>query len=261
MIPPPFAAKCRQWLAAAADVVWPRACLVCDAEIGDDTPPGCVCAACRAEILTDPHETCPRCTSTVGPHTDTSKGCLRCRGAKFHFDSAVRLGPYAGRLRDAILRMKQPAGEPLAETLGELWATARRELLLRDSPAVVIPVPLHWRRRWARGYNQSESLARGVARGLGLPFLPRALARIRATPSQVAQTPAERRENVRGAFRCVGDPFSPALGIARDARPVPAVRVLLVDDVLTTGATADAAAEALRTAGAAQVTAAVLAHR
>ncbi len=243
---PPIARRC---LAAVAELVWPRYCLVCDVPLPETAPAGCVCEACRAAILTDPHDTCPRCTSTVGPHTDTTKGCPRCKNERFRFASAVRLGPYDGPLRDAILRMKHAPGEPLAETLGELWASARRESLLKSDPTAVVPIPLHWRKRWHRGYNQSESLARGVASALGIPCVPRFLARVRPTPSQVAQSPTERRENVRGAFRC------------RVRVKSPEERILLIDDVLTTGATADEAAGVLRAAGVAQVSVAVLAHR
>jgi predicted amidophosphoribosyltransferase len=113
----------------------------------------------------------------------------------------MRLGPYDGLLREAVLRMKAAAGEPLAETLGRLWAAERPTQLGSVRPAAVVPVPLHWRRRWVRGYNQSEAVARGVAAGLGAPCLPAALVRSRATPTQRALSPTERWENVKNAFR------------------------------------------------------------
>jgi ComF family protein len=136
----------------------------------------------------------------------------------------------------------------LAELLSDLWAE-HAATRLRDLGAdVVVPVPLHWRRRWSRGYNQSEALARGLAARLGLPCRPRWLRRARFTPDQSRQTAAARRDNVRSAFW---------------ARPRAGLRqrcVLLVDDVLTTGSTASEAARALRAAGAARVVVAVLAH-
>lgn len=161
----------------------------------------------------------------------------------------MRLGRYDGRLRDAVLAAKDAVGEPVAVELGRLWAEHRFGRLPDPKPTVVVPVPLHWWRRWERGYNQSVAIARGIAEHLRLPLLGGALVRVRATSQQWTRTPTERRENVRGAFR-----------LSRFAR-VRDKRVLLVDDVLTTGATADEATAPLLAGGAAQVTVAVLAHR
>jgi ComF family protein len=182
----------------------------------------------------------------VGPFAAVDRGCPRCRDSVFHFESVCRLAPYDGLLRELILRMKHAAGEGLAEDLGDLWAAHSAERLKRLNADVVVPVPLHWWRRLTRGYNQSETLARALAGGLGLPCEPRWLRRIRATPKQTLQTPAGRWANVRGVFA---------------ARPAVRGRtVLLVDDILTTGGTASEAARALRAAGAARVVVAVLAH-
>ena len=243
----------REWsrtcVAAGMDLVWPRCCLMCDVRIVGDDDSVCLCPACRQAVYHDPETVCPRCASAVGPYTDTTKNCVRCRKSRLSFGSTTRLGPYTGLLRDAVLRMKHAAGEPLAETIGLAWARVRRDALLRHNPDAIVPIPLHWRRRWARGYNQSEAIAGGLASVLGRPCLTRVVRRVRATPSQQAQTAAERRDNVRSAFRC-----------HRPER-VRNLRILLVDDVVTTGATASAAADALLAAGAAEVRLAVLAHR
>jgi ComF family protein len=110
---------------------------------------------------------------------------------------------------------------------------------------VVAPVPLHWRRRWQRGFNQSELLARAVARRYGLPVLD-VLRRKRATPTQAGLSNARRRSNVAGAFTVRG--------------AVSGRRILLVDDVMTTGATAAACAAALKRAGARHVAVLALAR-
>jgi ComF family protein len=206
------------------------------------------CPACRTSLATDPHLTCPRCASTVGPFTHLDDGCHHCREYRFHFERVVRLGTYDGLLRDVILRMKHGSGEGLAESLGELWAEHALPRLQEACADVVIPVPLHWWRRWTRGYNQSEALARAVAARLRIPCRMGWLRRIRNTPMQTLQTAADRRHNVRGAFR------------TRSAIPLKGKSVLLVDDVLTTGSTASEAAGALRAAGAARIVVAVLAH-
>ena len=105
----------------------------------------------------------------------------------------------------------------------------------------LVPVPLHWRRRWRRGFNQAEMLARGVGRRHGLPVRPRRLVRVRATPPQQGDADARRR-NVRDAF-----------AVRRTGNGSVGRRLLLVDDVFTTGATANACAAALLTAGAGAV--------
>ena len=232
----------------AGHLVWPPRCLVCHADTGDGPPH--FCPLCAEALTADPGDKCPRCTSLVGPHTDTAGGCARCKQYRYHFTAATRLGLYDGVLRAAVLAMKHEAGELLAFRLGELWTRERRADLLTGSPEVVVPVPLHWRRRFVRGYNQADELAVALARGLGLPCRRRALVRVRPTGSQSATASAAGRwANIAGAFR------------VRHPESVARVRVLLVDDVLTTGATADAAAAALLAGGAAQVTVAVVAHR
>ena len=229
--------------------VYPPFCFVCERNYDGTGADHSICPNCSREITTDLHETCPRCTSVIGPHTDVSQGCSRCHDRRFHFSSAFRLGEYAGKLHDVILKMKRATGESLAESLGFVWAEAQRERFLRDGPQLIVPIPLHWHRRISRGYNQSAAVAASVASSLGLPYLPSALQRTRPTPHQTHQTATARWENIRGAFRV--------------PRPnaVRGMRVVLIDDVLTTGATCHEASRELLEAGAAQVTVAVLAHR
>lgn len=237
----------RALLSGFADLIWPRSCLVCDVRLDATTQSACLCEPCLSDLLTDPQLACPYCAATVGPHVDLTKGCFTCRNAAFHFSAAVRLGPYVGRLATAVLRMKSEVYEPLAVELGRQFAKLHRGLLLADQPVAVVPIPLHWRRRWSRGYNQSEALADGLAVELGIPCRSKWLIRTRPTPTQRTLTVTERKENTRGAFH-----------VGRDVRP--GARVLLVDDVMTTGATVDAASTTLRAAGVAQVTVAILAH-
>src|SRR5262249_37847737 len=228
-------------------LLYPGMCSVC----GVPLPPeqDRFCTPCRTALTNDPYSTCPRCAATVGPFAvaTLNDGCTRCRDLSFRFERVLRLGPYDGLLRDVILRLKHLSGDGLAELLGELWAE-QAEAALREAHAhVVVPVPLHWRRRWRRGYNQSLALARGLAARLRLPCRPSWLRRVRHTPQQTQQTPSARRDNMRGAFQ------------ARMKLP-PGQNVLLVDDVLTTGSTASEAAAALRSAGADRVVVVVLAR-
>jgi ComF family protein len=227
-------------------ILFPAVCSACHCPLTIDQAG--FCEPCRTALTIDPHSVCPRCASTVGAFVHLDAGCARCRDDSYHFERAIRLGPYDGLLREVILRLKHAHGESLAETLGDCWA-AHAEPRLREIRAdYVVPVPLHWRRRWVRGYNQSETLAQALAARLDIPFRPRWLRRIQNTPSQVQQTPTNRRQNTRGAF------------VAHKRTELVGKTVLLVDDVLTTGSTASEAARAVRGAGAARVVVAVLAH-
>jgi ComF family protein len=129
----------------------------------------------------------------------------------------------------------------LAPTLGRWTASAGRELLAEAD--TLIPVPLHWRRLWARRFNQSASLAEAVSAASGMPVLHTALKRVKATAHQVGLSQAERAGNVQGAFRV------PPEGKA----DIAGRRLVLVDDVLTSGATVEACTRALLRAGAANV--------
>jgi ComF family protein len=207
---------------------------------------GPVCPSCSTQLFHDPWQTCPRCAGTVGPFAVVAGRCAVCRNESYHFDRTLRLGLYEGLRRLVVFQLKQARGEPLAEVVGQGFARRDAALLAGEGLDLVMPVPLHWRRRWWRGYNQSAALAIGLAEILRLPCVHGRLRRVRATPFQTRQTLEGRRENVRGAFHCRG---------RLDGRCV-----LLVDDVFTTGSTASEAAGALKAVGAARVVVAVLAR-
>lgn len=227
-------------------LVYPAICTFCGRSLPQDRER--VCSGCEHLLLNDPFLACQRCGETVGPFVPTEEGCTRCRQETFHFDRVFRLGIYDGLLREQILRMKQWSGDGVAETLGELWADRAAPALEAVGIDTVVPVPLHWWRRLERGYNQSEALAEALAARLRRPCHADWLRRIRHTPSQTQSTGGARKENLKGAFRA-------RLPVAAHGQTI-----LLVDDVLTTGSTANEAARALRAAGAGRVVVAVLAR-
>jgi ComF family protein len=184
----------------------------------------------------------------VGPFAAVDDGCSHCRGESLAFDQAFRLGLYDGLLREVVLRLKHWSGEGLGEAIGRLWARHSGDKLRTAHADVVIPIPLHWRKRYRRGYNQSQTLAHCLATYLNIPCQPRWLRRVRSTAQQSQLSRTARRENVHHAFKA-----APGISLAGK-------NVLLVDDVMTTGATASEAARALRAAKPARIALAVLAH-
>jgi competence protein ComFC len=169
---------------------------------------------------------------------DEEGRCALCRRGVRGFDAAYSFGFYEDELRKLIQLFKYGRVQTLAQPLGRLLALALPRDIAFD---VIVPMPLHWRKRWQRGFNQSALLAREMGRRIHVP-VKHALRRVRNTGAQAGMTNAKRRLNVSGAFR------------ARNANAFEGRRVLLIDDVMTTGATASSCARALRLAGAAHVT-------
>lgn len=188
---------------------------------------------------------CPVCASRSSGQGGACGPCLDTLFNACHLPGLLALGQYAGNLEQAVLALKFQGVQRLALPLaGEL---ARQVRLRGWQPQALTCVPLHPSRQRERGYNQAELLARQAARMLRLPFL-QLLGRTRATRQQAQLSPAARRANTQAAFSLS----------ARVPAVLPA-RVLLIDDVLTTGATIDSCRQALLQAGVAQVLVAVVA--
>ncbi len=199
-----------------------------------------LCAACQARIAAPPSPACRRC-GHPGLSDDL---CAACQTAPSALDGIASAAIFAPPLRAAIHDLKYNNNRSLAEPLGRHMAAAWRR---RDLSAdCLIPVPLHPRRQAERGYNQSALLARVLAREIESALDERVLARQRATQHQVGLGRAQRQLNVAGAFTCRGN--------------LAGQRIVIIDDVCTTGATLEACAEALRASGAASVWAFTLAR-
>jgi ComF family protein len=198
------------------------------------------CQACQAGVEPIHSPVCPLCG-----HPYAGAGlCPECRLRPSHLDAIAATAVFGGPLRQAIHRFKYGDGHALAPILGaRLVETWRQRGLTADR---VIPVPLHAQRLAERGYNQSALLARVLAAGVGAPLDETLLVRRRATEQQALLNAVQRRKNVYEAFVCQGS----AAGL----------RIVLVDDVCTTGSTLEASAAALRAAGAASVSALTLAR-
>jgi ComF family protein len=237
-----------RWRRRALDLLFPPRCGSCDAELPPVEDDVLLCRECRGALAPEDWTYCRRCGAPVSSERDRSESCEMCRGECLRFDGVVSQGTYRGELRGAILRMKRPRGELLSATMGRWFAVVRGPDVAALAPNVVVPVPMFWRRRLARGTNSPDILAECLARRLRVPLEARMIVRTRDTVPQSRLKPRQRRTNVRHAFR---------LG-ARYA--LVGLRVVLVDDVLTTGATASEIAGVLKQAGASWVGVAVLAR-
>jgi len=219
-------------------------CAVCDSLL-DRPARGPVCERCWRAIHRLPPPLCVRCGDPLGSWWLVSReglACPGCRQASSSVDRCRSAGLYEGALRRILQAFKYEGLRSLATPLAARMASAAADLLADADLAV--PVPLHRSRRRARGFNQAEELVRA----LGVPWR-RVLVRTRPTLPQAGLTAAGRRRNVDRAFALAKRPLR-LLGGAIDVRDR---RVLLIDDVRTTGATLEACARVLREGGAARV--------
>ena len=240
LAPAPLGARLRRAGSFCLDVFFPPVCAVCG-RVGV-----LLCPGCEARLLPVAGDICGCCGRAMAAEVEWSRPlCRACRDAPLPLAQMRAPLRYAEPTSRLIHRLKYEGyfalGRPLACLLVAGWPA------WRPSPDLIVPIPLHPRRRFRRGYNQSELLARPLAEAVGVPFSATALRRVPHPPPQVGLGPEARAANVQGAF---------------DAEPsqVAGRAVLLVDDVLTTGATMSAAAAALLVAGAASVSAYCLAR-
>jgi ComF family protein len=213
-------------------------CAACDALLSHPTR-GPVCSACWDAIARFVPPVCARCGDPLQSWRILSVAagrCARCRRRPSSITRSRAIGPYEGALRAIVHAMKYRGCRSLARELGRRMRYAGADVLAHAS--IVVPVPLHRRRLRARGFNQAADLARH----LGPPVLE-ALGRTRATRSQTDLPAARRHANVRHAFAL------------RRGASVRGLRIVLVDDVSTTGATLESCARVLRDAGALDVSA------
>jgi ComF family protein len=221
----------------ALDIALPTLCVSCREPVDGEG----VCPACWAKLSFIAPPFCPRLgiPFVYDPGPDLlSMEAIANPPAYQRARAAVRYDEVA---RTLVHALKYQDRTDLAPAMGRWMARAGRELL--GDADVLVPVPLHWRRGWSRRYNQSGALARVIAQQSGVKVAAEALRRVRATEQQIGLSRAQRAENVQGAFKVAPDRMADIQGR----------RVVLIDDVLTSGATSDACARALLRAKAAQV--------
>ena len=206
------------------------------------------CAGCWAELGLVGRLQCEFCAAEIRAVNPLGEGCPLCLSADLRFDQAVCLGNYAGLLRDLVIRMKNQRDDHLAVRLGQLLAGKVAKQRFFETVDLVVPVPTHWSRRLMRGFCAAEILAESMAERAGVCSSRRLVRMNRSTEKQGKLSIAKRRKNMVGAFE-----LATKVDVAGKV-------VLLVDDVMTSGATVSELAKCLKKANAKAVYVAVVAR-
>jgi len=238
-----FASLCRE-TTGLLELLLPESCPVCD-HPAVLLPEG-LCCECLKQLTPLPASHCPRCSLPYPGFTDTPHLCGRCNQNAPAFAMVIAVGLYLNTLQSAVNRFKNHPRPTLDRALGQLLAEAVERHSFSHAPDLLVPVPLHKIRLRQRGFNQSRLLAKEIARRCRIPLDDKLLEKIRPTPPQQGLPARLRLHNLRGALTAT--------------RHLNGEHVLLVDDVMTTGTTADTCASVLLNAGASQVSVAVLAR-
>lgn len=236
------------------DLVLPPVCALCGEyhqpsdSLDFDRDSIRLCNDCVGSFLTDDRDACHRCGRPVGPHSpDTTSGCVICRPKRQRYKEVIRIGTYDDELRTACIRSKNRGSEPLAAALGDLLFCEQRDRLQAVSADLIVPVPQHWLHWFTRPHHSALTVADRLSKHLRVPLRDGLVRKIRHTADQSSLSRSKRLKNLHRAFR-VGP-----------LRRVAGKRILVVDDILTTGSTANEMSRALRTAGAKHVAVAVIA--
>lgn len=240
---------CRQVWQGAADFLFPPVCSLCGATDDRVSRTGvCFCLDCIEQLAPAPRNRCRVCAAEIGPYADALHGCIHCRKRTFRFDTVVCLGMYDDPLRRVLLSAKWSFSAVRMKSLACLLATHRRQELQALKATRIVPIPQHWRQRCVRHFNPAWVIGSELARQLHVPCDVHLLARARRTKLQKRVPVTKRFENQQDAFRL------------KDPHLVRGERILLVDDVLTSGATCSEAARLLLDAGAESCSVAVIAR-
>ncbi|MDR1958696.1 MAG: ComF family protein [Planctomycetaceae bacterium] len=234
----------------AANLLCPPFCVFCE-EMLDGAGDGIfLCGNCQKKFTMPAQRFCVRCGSSITPPPmePVLPYCVKCQTLDFAFSRVIVLGEYGFELREAILKMKTDKPGHLAVNMAKLFIRERREQILQADADLVVPVPMHFLRRFQRGVNSPVLFAQELAEVFRIPPGVSCVTRNRYTKPQFRLNADQRRRNVRGAFTCRYRPDK-----------IRGKKILLVDDIITTRSTCHEIATVLRAAGAKSVTVAVLA--
>ena len=239
--------EAKTMVSGVVDMLFPRHCSTCHAVLtgGEGDP---FCSDCLSTVRFTTPPLCPSCGVPFAPMQGADHLCEECVLSRPPFSVARSLGAYEGTLLDAIHLFKYHGKISVGEALGRMMAQAPYHSLTIGDYSVVIPVPLHPKKLRERGFNQSLVLARQVSKQISIPLDFFALRRTVHTEAQVKLSGHKRRKNVRGAFE------------VKDPNRIEGQRILLVDDVYTTGSTVRECSKILMKSGAQEVAVLTLAR-
>lgn len=215
-------------------MIYPRRCPVC----GDITAPRGrnICSKCVEKLVPVKGPRCYRCSKPLAGNEE--EYCHDCASKKHSYDRGIGIFPYGTVLSKSLYQLKYHQRQEYGRFYGKYAAAYAGDTIRSWKIEAIVPVPLHRQRMEKRGYNQAEIIARELAEGLGLPMESRAVRRVLNTRPQKELDDKERRRNIRKAFVCTKLPWK---------------KVLVVDDIYTTGSTIDGVSLALKRAGVQEV--------
>ena len=250
-----FAFVTKRLLSSVANLVCPPNCLACHEPLDRNDLSHFYCDECCRQMVVETSEYCHLCGAigrlmpNVGESQPVGQGCWECAQQEYRFSRTVVLGHYTETLRSLILDMKSDRDGILSTNMAKLFLKTRDNELRDIAPELIVPVPMHYARRFFRGTNNPIFFAKEIGHAMGIPVSMRIVRRKRYTKPQFHLKPRQRYRNVRGAFAFVGR-----------NNAVVGKRVLIVDDIMTTGATCNEVARIIREAGAVSVSVAVFAR-
>ena len=239
----------RNFTAAILDLIYPRYCLVCNSSL-NHTDRRALCSECTNKVTFINQDTsCPRCGLDLGPYVQPDTLCQECHAHPPRFTKAIAVAGYDGVIREAIHKFKYAKERVLLDELSGLliarWQGVRHLVPQMDA---IMPAPLYLGKLKERGFNQSQLLAERLIQSTDIPLEIDNLIKIRPTPDQAGLDSVNRKKNLIDAFEVT------------NSKAIDGKNILLIDDVLTTGATASEIARTLKKAGAKGVYVLVLAR-
>lgn len=238
----------RAYFRALLDLFYPRFCFHCNCSL-NNLQELYICSNCKQQISYASDTHCSRCGAVLGPYMTSTvqEGCVICKRKSFYFDSITFTAYYEGVMRTLIHKFKYARQRFLCSMLNDMIIMQGKLEKIASNIDIIVPIPLYWLKRIHRGFNQSELLSIGIQKYFSKPLSTNNLCRIKSTLSQTHLSKGQRRINVHNAFFVKYPAFFKGK------------KILLVDDVFTTGVTASECSKKLKEAGAESVHVFVLA--